>query len=67
MQISHDTKASQTPNPDEGRVRRGEFTATATFLAPRFRIAVAPRSGELQVRVELADVKTRGPSPATRH
>ncbi|MFO0594133.1 MAG: hypothetical protein U0228_02480 [Myxococcaceae bacterium] len=51
MQIAHDTQTSFTPNPDESFVR--DFLAVSTFLKPNFRIAVAPRSGELQVQVEL--------------
>lgn len=70
MQIHHDSKTSLTPNPDEGRARRGgEFLGARTFLKPVFRIAVAPRSGELQVRVELnqGDVKARWSSRPARH
>ena len=70
MQTHHDTHSTLTPNPDEHGFRRGEFLGTATFLKPVFRIAVAPRSGELQVKVELnkADAKARwSRAGASRH
>ena len=47
----HDTQSSRASN-DEA-VRGAEFLRVSTFLKPQFRIAVAPSSGELQVKVEL--------------
>ena len=66
MQIHHDTQTSLTPNPDE---RRGDFLSVATFLKPHFRVAVAPRSGELRVQVEVNSVehKTRNFRAPARH
>ncbi len=45
----------------EEAARGADFLSVSTFLKPQFRIAVAPSSGELQVKVELrtADTRTR--------
>lgn len=66
MQIHHDNSTSLTPNPDElVLTRRGDFLSVSTFLKPNFRIAVAPRSGELHVKVELKDARRH--AGASRH
>ncbi len=55
----HDTQSSRAAH-DEAH-RGAEFLTVATFLKPQFRIAVAPTSGELEVKVEL-----RAPEPRFR-
>ena len=60
----HDTQSTLTSN-DEG-VRGSDFLSVSTFLKPRFRIAVAPISGELQVQVELRSVDAKA-RLSTRH
>lgn len=54
MQTASDTHISLTPNPDELFFSSREFLSVSTFLKPKLRIAVAPRSGELRVQVEVA-------------
>lgn len=53
MQIYPDTQSSLTPNPDDVMSTR-EFLGVSTFIKPRFAVAVAPRSGSLEVRVEAS-------------
>ncbi|MFT3709932.1 MAG: hypothetical protein QM817_20060 [Archangium sp.] len=62
MQTVSDTQTSLTPNPDELFFSSREFLSVSTFLKPKLRLAVAPRSGELRVQVEA--VKTES---APRH
>ena len=53
---------SQTSRADLEEASRGaDFLSVSTFLKPQFQIAVAPNSGELQVKVALrsADTSTR--------
>ncbi|MBL8910724.1 MAG: hypothetical protein JNM17_08490 [Archangium sp.] len=52
MQTVSDTQTSLTPNPDELFFRSRDFLSVSTFLKPKLRIAVGPRSGELGVQVE---------------
>ena len=54
---------SQTSRADLEEASRGaDFLSVSTFLKPQFQIAVAPNSGELQVKVAL-----RSADPSTRH
>lgn len=53
MQPITDTQTSLTPNPDDLFFSSREFLSVSTFLKPKLRIAVSPRSGELRVQVEL--------------
>ena len=59
MMNHHDTQSNRAA-ADEA-LRGAEFLSVSTFLKPQFRIAVAPSSGELQVKVELhtADARVR--------
>lgn len=47
----HDTQSCWASNKEA--TRGADFLSVSTFLKPQFRIAVAPASGELQVKVEL--------------
>ena len=53
----HDTQSSRAPQ-DEA-LRGADFLNVSTFLKPQFRIAVAPTSGELEVKVELRVAEAR--------
>lgn len=60
----HDTQTSRATHDEALRV--AEFLSVSTFLKPQFRIAVAPTSGELEVKVELHGTEARG-RLAARH
>jgi hypothetical protein len=64
MLSHHDTTPRQAPRDD--RAAGVDALSVATFLKPRFRIGVAPVSGELQVQVELRPSDCR-PRPLPRH
>lgn len=60
VMLNHrDTQTNQAAR--EEAARGADFLSVSTFLKPQFQIAVAPNSGELQVKVALrpGDTSTR--------
>ncbi len=63
----HDITPVASARSDEPR--GAGFLGVQTFLKPNFRIAVAPRTGQLSVQVELdaTQVEPLSVTPSTRH